>query len=154
MSVTLKYNERCLIYAMFITLVEVYILFHIRHTTTHISRDRDINLFGVRQIQVGHNLHKLLLGFVFSQSWVGINFIADRRTQAAVLYEIIVIGEAANRLSDDFRAQHANIPWKEIVGMRNILAHQYDKVDADEVWNVVHRDLPILMAMIQPLLSD
>lgn len=81
------------------------------------------------------------------------SLIIDRRTQAAVLYEIIVMGEAANRLSDDFRASHANIPWKDIIGMRNILAHQYDKVDADEVWNVVHRELPGLMEMLQPLLS-
>lgn len=62
-----------------------------------------------------------------------VSLTADRRTQAAVLYEIVVIGEAANRLSDNFRCQHPNIPWKEIIGMRNILAHQYDKVDADEV---------------------
>lgn len=79
---------------------------------------------------------------------------ADRRTQAAVLYEIVVVGEAANRLSDDFRARHPEIPWKEIVGMRNILAHQYDKVDADEVWEVVHQDIPELMAMIAPLLTS
>ncbi len=62
---------------------------------------------------------------------VGMNraaFTADRRTQAAVLCEIVVIGEAANRLSDDF--------WKNIIGMRNILAHQYDDVNADEVWHV------------------
>lgn len=79
---------------------------------------------------------------------------ADRRTQAAVLYEIVVIGEAANRLSNDFRAMHQTISWKDIIGMRNILAHQYDKVDADEVWNVVHQDIPDLMVMIAPLLSD
>ena len=53
---------------------------------------------------------------------------ADRRTQAAVLYEIVVIGEAANRISDEFRVQHSAVPWKDIISMRNILAHQYDKV--------------------------
>ncbi|MEO0988512.1 MAG: DUF86 domain-containing protein [Cyanobacteria bacterium J06639_14] len=52
----------------------------------------------------------------------------DRRTQAAILYNIIVLGEAANRLSEDFQAQHPEVPWKEIIGMRNILAHQYDGV--------------------------
>ena len=78
--------------------------------------------------------------------------IADRRTQAAVLYEIVVIGEAANRLSDEFRIQHSAIPWKDIIGMRNILAHQYDKVDAEEVWNVVNQDIPELIVMIEPLL--
>ena len=79
---------------------------------------------------------------------------ADRRTQAAVLYDIVVIGEAANRLSNDFRTQHSTVPWQDIIGMRNILAHQYEKVDADVVWNVVHRDIPDLMAMIAPLLPN
>jgi uncharacterized protein with HEPN domain len=81
-------------------------------------------------------------------------FAADRRTQAAVLYDIIVIGEAANRLSDDFRQQHSTIPWKNIIGMRNILAHQYDDVDPDEVWKVIHQDISELMAMMAPLLTD
>ncbi|MEM9767038.1 MAG: DUF86 domain-containing protein [Cyanobacteria bacterium P01_D01_bin.71] len=76
----------------------------------------------------------------------------DRRTQAAVLYDIIVIGEAANRLSDTFRDQHSAIPWQEIIGMRNILAHQYEKVNPDEVWKVVNEDIPELIAMIKPLL--
>jgi uncharacterized protein with HEPN domain len=80
--------------------------------------------------------------------------VADRRTQAAILYEIVIIGEAANRLSDDFRSQNSTIPWKDIIGMRNILAHQYDKVDAEVVWNVVHEDIPELIAMIAPLLSN
>lgn len=79
---------------------------------------------------------------------------ADRRTQAAVLYEIIVLGEAANRLSNEFREQHSEVPWKNIIGMRNILAHQYDEVNPDEVWQVVRQDIPELMAMIKPLLSN
>ncbi len=77
---------------------------------------------------------------------------ADRRTQAAVLYEILIIGEAANRLSPEFRSQHSSIPWKDIIGMRNILAHQYDKVDTEVVWDVVHQDIPELLSLIQPLL--
>lgn len=77
---------------------------------------------------------------------------ADRRTQAAVLYEILIIGEAANRLSPKFRSQHSSIPWKDIIGMRNILAHQYDKVDTEVVWDVVHQDIPELLSLIQSLL--
>lgn len=78
---------------------------------------------------------------------------ADRRTQAAVLYEIIIIGEAANRLSTEFREAHSTIPWKDIIGMRNILAHQYDKVETEAVWDVIHQDIPELMTWLQPLLS-
>jgi uncharacterized protein with HEPN domain len=78
---------------------------------------------------------------------------ADRRTQAAVLYEIVIIGKAANRLSPEFRAQHSTIPWKDMIGMRNILAHQYDKVDAEVVWDVIRQDIPELVTLLQPLLS-
>jgi uncharacterized protein with HEPN domain len=77
---------------------------------------------------------------------------SDRRTQAAVLYEIVVIGEAANRLSPTFRTEHPAVPWKDIIGMRNILAHQYDKVDSAVVWDAVHQDIPELMTLLQPLL--
>ncbi|MGD1909073.1 MAG: DUF86 domain-containing protein [Leptolyngbyaceae cyanobacterium] len=76
----------------------------------------------------------------------------DRRTQAAVLYEIIVVGKAANRLSREFQAQHPDIPWKDIIGMRNILAHQYDEVGIEEVWDVVRRDIPELITLIEPLI--
>ncbi len=78
----------------------------------------------------------------------------DRRTCSAILYEIIVIGEAANRLSDEFRACHNHIPWQSIVGMRNILAHQYDQVDADIIWDAVSIDVPELIAMLKPLLAE
>jgi len=63
-------------------------------------------------------------------------------------------GEAANRLSDEFRATHPSIPWRDVIGMRNILAHQYDKVDIDTIWDVVHRDIPELVAMLQSMLSN
>ena len=80
--------------------------------------------------------------------------MTDRRTQAAVLYEIVVIGEAANRLSAEFRSAHPNIPWKNIIGMRNIVAHQYDKVDEEVVWDAVSRDIPDLIKMLQPLTKN
>lgn len=79
---------------------------------------------------------------------------ADRRTQAAVLYEILVVGEAANRVSQNLQARHPNIPWKDIIGMRNMLAHQYDDVDIDEVWDVVSQDIPELIALLEPLLKS
>ncbi|MBW4514807.1 MAG: DUF86 domain-containing protein [Timaviella obliquedivisa GSE-PSE-MK23-08B] len=78
---------------------------------------------------------------------------SDRRTQAAVFYEILVIGKAANRLSDKFRVEHSTVPWKDIIGMQNILAHQYDKVDAEVVWDVIRQDVPELILLLKQLLS-
>ncbi|HIK19158.1 MAG TPA: DUF86 domain-containing protein [Leptolyngbyaceae cyanobacterium M33_DOE_097] len=59
--------------------------------------------------------------------------VSDRRTQAAVLYEILIIGEAANRLSPEFRSQHSTVPWKDIIGMQNIVVHQCDQVDTEVI---------------------
>src|SRR5579884_1067383 len=58
-------------------------------------------------------------------------FSEDRRAQAAVLYEITVLGEAVRRLSSDFRIEHPEIPWREIAGMRDRVVHAYDQVELD-----------------------
>uniref|UniRef100_B8HS66 Nucleotidyltransferase n=1 Tax=Cyanothece sp. (strain PCC 7425 / ATCC 29141) TaxID=395961 RepID=B8HS66_CYAP4 len=80
------------------------------------------------------------------------SLVSDRRTQVAVLYEILIIGEAANRLSPEFRSQRPTVPWKDIIGMRNIVVHQYDQVDTEVVWDVICQDIPELINLIQPLL--
>jgi len=103
-----------------------------------------------QSIQDIWNAGKELLTFINGIDYEALE--ADRRTQVAILYEIIVIGEAANRLSDEFRLKHSNIPWKEIVGMRNILAHQYEMVDAEVVWDAAVHDVPELLKLIEPLL--
>jgi len=79
-------------------------------------------------------------------------FLADAKTQAAVLYEVAVMGEAVKRLSPEFRARHPEIPWQRIAGMRDKLIHAYDAVDLVRVWEVVDRDLARLKAGIEPLL--
>lgn len=104
-----------------------------------------------QSIQDLWNAVQEILNFTLDMDYTSLS--SDRRTQAAVLYEIVVIGEAANRLSPEFREEHSAIPWKDIIGMRNILAHQYDKVDSEIVWDVIHRDIPELVALLQPLLS-
>lgn len=103
-----------------------------------------------QSIQDIWNAAQEILNFTAGMDYEALS--ADRRTQSAVLYEILIIGEAANRLSPEFRSQHSSIPWKDIIGMRNILAHQYDKVDTEVVWDVVHQDIPELLSLIQPLL--
>ncbi len=69
---------------------------------------------------------------------------ANIEKQDAILRRIIIIGEATQRLSKDFRAQHPNIPWKEISGMHDIIAHHYDEVELEEVWTVLNENLPQL----------
>ena len=73
------------------------------------------------------------------------SFIDDWKTRSAVLYQLTVVGEAVKRLSDEFRSQHADIPWALMAGMRDHLIHAYDLVDWDEVWKTATSDIPDLL---------
>jgi len=78
-------------------------------------------------------------------------FLSDAKTQAAVLHQITLVGEATKRLSPAFRKRHTDIPWKDIAGMRDQLIHHYDRVDLNLVWAVVHDRLPELLNELEPL---
>ncbi len=94
----------------------------------------------------------LLIDFVQDMSKT--QFYTDLKTQSAVLHQLLIIGEAVKRLSEDFRQQHSTIPWRLIAGMRDKLIHVYDSVDLDEVWKTASQDIPDLLANIQPLLPQ
>ena len=68
-------------------------------------------------------------------------FFSSSEKQDAVYRRLEVIGEAANRLPDDFRDRYPLIPWNKIVGMRNVLIHEYDSIDLDRVWETIQRDI-------------
>ncbi|MEP0917544.1 DUF86 domain-containing protein [Leptolyngbya sp. DQ-M1] len=77
---------------------------------------------------------------------------ANLEKQDAILRRITIIGEATKRLSQKFRTQHPSIPWKAMAGMRDVITHDYNEVDLDEVWTVIHENLPLLLEYIEPLL--
>ncbi len=81
-------------------------------------------------------------------------FRSDFKTQAAVLHQIIVIGEAAARLSEEFTSKHDDIPWREIRAMRNRLVHEYHRVDVAMVWTVVHQEIPPLTRSLAPHIPE
>ncbi len=60
-------------------------------------------------------------------------FLADAKTQDAILYNLIIIGEAANQISDEFQERHPTIPWSSMIGTRNIIVHGYDKSEVQSV---------------------
>lgn len=79
-------------------------------------------------------------------------YLEVRQIRSAVERELEIIGEAARRLSKSFRRAHPEIPWASIIAQRNVLAHQYDKVDHARIWTVASERLPELVATLRPLL--
>ena len=76
-------------------------------------------------------------------------FANNRMAGGAVVRELSVIGEAAKQLSEEFKEKHGSIPWKQIVGMRDKLIHDYFEVDITAVWQAVQEDLPPLKQEIE-----
>lgn len=80
-------------------------------------------------------------------------FAANDEKQAAVERQVFVIGEAAARLPEEWKAMRPGIPWRKIVGLRNLLAHGYWVIDADELWDISRNKIPELVAELRPLLD-
>jgi uncharacterized protein with HEPN domain len=78
-------------------------------------------------------------------------FYADDILQDAVFRQVQIIGEAAGRVTKEFQQAHPEVPWEDIVGMRNRLVHNYRRIDRDIVWLTVRDDLPSLIALLEPL---
>ncbi|HIG53361.1 MAG TPA: DUF86 domain-containing protein [Candidatus Latescibacteria bacterium] len=74
--------------------------------------------------------------------------------QTWILHHLQIIGEASNRLSQALRADHPEVEWSQIIGMRNILVHHYFEIDLDIVKAVLEKDLPPLKIRVQAILSD
>lgn len=80
-------------------------------------------------------------------------FTTDSKTQDAILYNLIIIGEAANRISEQFRENNPSIPWSSMIGTRNIIVHGYDQVRLQIIWGIIQRDLLNLKAKITEVLD-
>lgn len=80
-------------------------------------------------------------------------FMADRKTQSAVIRQIEVIGEAVKRLSAATTGAAPQVPWRQIAGARDRLIHGYFQVDLESVWAMVEQDLPVLKQQVRHLLE-
>ena len=81
-------------------------------------------------------------------------FLDDELVQAAVIRCAEVIGEAARLISDETRSREPAIPWRLIIGMRNVLAHEYGVVMPEKVYEVVTRHVPELLERLGPLITE
>jgi uncharacterized protein with HEPN domain len=89
----------------------------------------------------------------YTRGMVSAVFGEDRRTSDAVVRNLEIIGEAANRLPDDFTQHHPEIEWEQIVGLRHRIVHEYFGIDLEIVWQILQRDLPALKSRLQRLHS-
>jgi len=81
-------------------------------------------------------------------------FLSNRMVQSAVVRELEIVGEAAAKLEAGFRESHPNIPWRQIVAMRNRLTHEYWDVDLDKIYNVCTGELLELKKEVVRLLAS
>jgi len=79
------------------------------------------------------------------------DFLREVGLQDQVIRRFEIIGEAARRLSEAARAELPTVPWPRLIAFRNVLIHQYDEINLELVWQVIERDLPGLVAALEPL---
>ncbi len=70
------------------------------------------------------------------------------------MHYLQIIGEACRSITPDFKSAHSEVSWRQIIGMRNILVHDYFGIDKDVVWGAVERDIPLLKERIQAYLQE
>lgn len=93
-----------------------------------------------------------ILNYTVGYDWD--SYLRDRKTQDAVIRNLEVIGEATKNLSDEFRAQYPEIPWRDMVGTRNRLMHHYFGINQEIVWQIIEKDLPDLITQIERAINE
>jgi uncharacterized protein with HEPN domain len=86
---------------------------------------------------------KIAPEYVAGKSWD--EFFEDMQCQDAVLRRIEIIGEAARHVSPQFQKRYPQIPWRDLTVLRNLIIHQYDAVDINQVWDTTQNTLPPLV---------
>jgi uncharacterized protein with HEPN domain len=77
-------------------------------------------------------------------------FLGDQKTQDAIMFNLIIMGEAAHNIPDEFQEKHPEIPWPSIIGTRNVIVHGYDQVKLQIVWDIIQKNLkPLKMSLLE-----
>ena len=79
------------------------------------------------------------------------DFYHDQKSFDASMMQFVVIGEVISRLDETYKIEHSEIPWQKIKDFRNIIAHDYFGIDADEIWDIIHSKLLPLKSGIEAL---
>ena len=81
-------------------------------------------------------------------------FVESKTTRYAVERLLLIVGEAANHVSEKFQAEHPEIEWAQIIGLRNVLAHEYGEVKMDKIYLAATISVPALLEKLEPLLAE
>ncbi len=81
-------------------------------------------------------------------------FLADSKTSDAVLRNLEIIGEAARLVPEEVTIRYNLVPWADMRAVRNVVAHEYDRVDLGTIWGTVHNDLPPLVPLLEQVLEE
>ena len=81
------------------------------------------------------------------------DFAADLKTIRAAAYEIGIIGEAASRIPAEVRSRYPEVPWDKMQGIRNVVVHEYFRLDAAILWQTITHNLPPLVPLLEDLLA-
>ncbi len=81
-----------------------------------------------------------------------IEYFEHVMVQSAVERQLEILGEAARRVSREFQVAHPEIDWRNTIGLRNVIAHQYDQLQQDKIWKIVKTILPNFLTLLEPLL--
>ena len=98
--------------------------------------------------EYAHNVEKIIEGITFE------DFVDDIRIYYSVMKQVEIIGEAANMLTRHFRETHNELPWRQIVSMRNILVHGYAQVSDKDLWDTATGDISPMREQVERYLAD
>jgi uncharacterized protein with HEPN domain len=105
-------------------------------------------------VYIHHVLDAIIQIQKYAKNLTSKKFLRSQITKDAVIRQVTIIGEASRRLSPDFQKNHPQVPWSQVIGMRNRLVHDYLGTDFGEVWRVVQEDLPTLKQQLRKMLRD
>jgi len=81
-------------------------------------------------------------------------FLADPRTIRAVAFEFTTIGEAAHVIPVEIQERYSDVPWGKMQGIRNVLVHEYFRLDEEILWKAVQEDIPPLIAALEKIIES
>jgi len=81
-------------------------------------------------------------------------YLKDKKLRAAIERKLEIVGEAAGKMSETFRNAHQEIPWRPMISLRNVIAHDYGDIKHEKIWEIVSQKIPELVLLLKPFLPE